>query len=154
MLRISKLADYGLMLISEMARTPQAIHNAKDLAAITHLAIPTVSKILKALTQASLLVSVRGAQGGYRLRHNPKDIPITHVISSIDGNFGLTECSQHKGQCSLEAYCSVTHNWQVINQAVKTTLDRISVADMAQPILPMPTLNVDKNKTIGDPHHD
>ena len=134
MLRISKLADYGLMLMSNIAREWKVIHNARDLATQTHLTLPTVSKLLKALTQAGLLTSVRGSKGGYSLQHAPKDIAVTTIISSIDGNFGLTECSSHAGSCSLESCCSVRNNWQIINHAIKATLDQISLADMAHPI--------------------
>ena len=140
MLRISKLADYSLMIMSEIARHSDQIHNARDLATRTHLALPTVSKILKALVRAGLLLSERGSKGGYKLQQAPQDIAITHIISSIDGNFGLTECSRHAGRCSLETYCALRNNWRRVNQAIKATLDNISLADMAHPLGSIPPL--------------
>lgn len=60
MLRISKLADYGTVVMVYLAKHPQDLCNARDIAVHTHLSVPTVSKILKRLAGAGLLASVRG----------------------------------------------------------------------------------------------
>ena len=70
MLRISKLADYGTVVMVYLAKHAQELCNARDIALHTHLAVPTVSKILKRLTGAGLLTSVRGVAGGYRLQRS------------------------------------------------------------------------------------
>jgi DNA-binding IscR family transcriptional regulator len=66
MIRLSKLADYGIVLLSYMAGDTSTVHTARDLAEASSLRLPTVSKILKALARSELLVSHRGANGGYR----------------------------------------------------------------------------------------
>ena len=47
MLRLSKLTDYGTVVLAHMAREPAAVYAAADVAAATRLAVPTVSKLLK-----------------------------------------------------------------------------------------------------------
>ena len=66
MLRISKLADYGTVIMVYLAKHPQQLCNARDIALHTHLTVPTVSKLLKRLTAAGLVRSVGGVAGGYR----------------------------------------------------------------------------------------
>jgi DNA-binding IscR family transcriptional regulator len=65
MIRLGKLSDYGLVLMTYMARNhDRSLHTARDLAAESRLALPTVSKLLKELVQGGLLVSQRGIKGG------------------------------------------------------------------------------------------
>ena len=55
MLRIGKLTDYAMLILSQMAKDPHSILSATFLAEALHLSVPTVSKILKMLSDASLL---------------------------------------------------------------------------------------------------
>jgi len=93
MLRLSKLTDYGMVVMTALARAPQGLRNAADLADETHIGAPTVSKLLKRLGRAGLVESERGAQGGYRLARAPSKIDVAEVIAAIEGPIGLTECS-------------------------------------------------------------
>ena len=75
MIRLSKLTDYGLVLMTHMAQnTDRSLHTARDLAVESRLPLPTVSRLLKELLQSGLLVSQRGIKGGYSLARNPREI--------------------------------------------------------------------------------
>ena len=131
MLRLSKLTDYGMVVMTALARAPQGLRNAADLADETHIGAPTVSKLLKRLGRAGLVESERGAQGGYRLARAPSKIDVAEVIAAIEGPIGLTECSVHSGRCGIQSSCMLRSNWQVINHAVRGALADISLAQMA-----------------------
>ena len=108
MIRLSRITDYGIVLMAHLAACPQgAPHNARELAAETRLPLPVVSKVLKALARAGLLVSQRGAKGGYALSRAADGITVPQMISALEGPIGLTECSQHPGACPQEAGCHV-----------------------------------------------
>lgn len=134
MLRLSKMTDYGTVVMTALARQPDALRNASDIAEETRIAIPTVSKILKTLAHSGLVDSVRGAHGGYRLARLPKDIPMSEVISVLEGPIAMTECAIHDGKCGIEAACDVRGNWQLLNQAILSALHTVSLADMVQPL--------------------
>jgi FeS assembly SUF system regulator len=134
MLRISKITDYGSLLMSQMARQPGRIHSASELAILLSLGTPTVSKILKALTRHGLLVAVRGLHGGYLLSRPPESISIADIIDALEEQpFGLTQCSAATGRCERESDCSVRVSWHTINRIVRRALEDVSVASMAQP---------------------
>ena len=84
MLRLSKLTDYATVILSFMARDNAQMHAAMEIAAITGIALPTVSKILKLLVNAKILISTRGAKGGYELARTPTEISIAAVISALE----------------------------------------------------------------------
>jgi FeS assembly SUF system regulator len=131
---MSKLADYGTVVMTSMARAPDRIHSAANLAAQTELALPTVTKVLKTLARQRLLESVRGAKGGYLLARSPREISLAQVISAMEGPIGVTECGSAPGLCLQESGCAVRTNWQRINRMVLQALDRITLEQMAQPI--------------------
>ena len=134
MLRVSKLADYGTVVMASMAREPQRVHSAAEVAVRIGLAAPTVSKILKTLARRGLVTSSRGAKGGYRLRCDPAQISVAQIIDAMDGPIGMTECSITPGMCSQEAACTVRANWQTINHIVLDALQRVTLEQMTRPI--------------------
>ncbi|KTC81674.1 SUF system Fe-S cluster assembly regulator [Legionella brunensis] len=135
MLRISKLADYGTVVMVYLAKHSQALCNARDIALHTHLTVPTVSKILKRLTAAKLLTSVRGVAGGYRLQRSASEISVAQIIYALDEQRGLTECSLQPNECSLQGVCHIQGNWRLISQAIETALDSVSLEMLAKPTL-------------------
>lgn len=133
MLRISKLADYGTVVMVFLAKHPDLLSNARDIAVQTHLALPTVSKLLKKLTQAELLVSVRGVSGGYRLARDTNTISVTDIIYALEPSRGLTECSVHDEDCALQGVCHVKGNWQLISKAIESALNQVCLDVLAKP---------------------
>jgi FeS assembly SUF system regulator len=136
MIRMSKLADYGLVLMTQFLRYEQGGQSlsARQLAKQTGLPLPMVSKVLKALTREGLLVSHRGASGGYSLSKDPEQISVGQVLSAVEGPIAMTECLEQSGGCRQEPVCPVRTNWERINVALRDVLDAISLADMVEPL--------------------
>jgi FeS assembly SUF system regulator len=142
MLRMSKLTDYGTLVLSELAANPAEPSSAGVVAGRTHLALPTVSKLLKALTRSGLVVSTRGSQGGYALARPPEQITAAEIIDALEGPVAITECSAHSGTCDLEAYCHVGGAWQRINISIREALQEVTLADLQRERRPMPVPNL------------
>jgi FeS assembly SUF system regulator len=126
MLRLSKLTDYATVILSHIAKENGQTHSAMGVAEATGIALPTVSKVLKILVNAKVLVSTRGIKGGYALARAPENISVADVISALEGPIALTECSiSHEG-------CEQA--WGLINQAIQHALEAVTLADMIKPI--------------------
>ena len=134
MLKMSKMADYGTVILTTMVRVPERIQSAAEIAALIRVPVPTVSKILKILTREGLVVSLRGAKGGYMLSRQPSQISISQIIQAMDGPIGMTECSITPGLCTQESDCPVRANWQRVNRVVLQALDQVSLEQMIQPV--------------------
>jgi FeS assembly SUF system regulator len=142
MLRVTKLADYGIIIMTSFASRGDKAYNARDIAALTRLPQPVVSKVLKSLAKAGLLASQRGTKGGYSLAHPPQSITIASVIRALEGPIAVTECNdQIHGDCELEIRCPVRTNWHLINQAIFEALERITLSEMTRE-LPQPLVNL------------
>lgn len=129
MMRISKLADYGTLIMSYLAAEPGA-HTARDIAARTHIALPTASKLLKLLAHHGLLLSQRGAKGGYSLAFAAESISVGQIVRALDGGVALTECAQGSGLCPVESYCNIRHNWRSITSLIHEILEKVSLAQL------------------------
>jgi len=133
MLRVSKLTDYATVVMTCLAIAGDGVLSAQALSERAHLEVPTVSKLLKQLAQAELVVSTRGNLGGYRLARAPAQITIAEIVTAMEGPIGMTECSAQAGLCGHEPHCGVRVNWQRISQAIATALESVTLADMLKP---------------------
>ena len=133
MLRVSKLADYSTLAICYLALDPGGGRTAREIAAAIRVAAPTVCKILKILARKELLISLRGAGGGYRLALRPDQISVARVIEAVEGPFAFTECSGTPCHCIQEPNCPIGSNWQRINRDVRKVFESVTLADMVRP---------------------
>lgn len=149
MLRISKLTDYGTVVMVALAKRVPDMCSARDIAELTHLALPTVSKLLKRLAAAGLLVSTRGTTGGYQLQRPASQISVAAVIYALDEQRGLTECSTQHNACSLHRVCHIQNNWRAISSAIESALESVSLETLAMPELPSASLERVKQLATG-----
>ena len=150
------MADYGVIIMVQLARSERIRTTATELAEQTGLPFPTVSKISKQLATAGLLDSHRGAAGGYGLARAPAEISVARIIAALDGPIALTECMTPEGTiCEIEALCPTRTNWRQINDALVVALESVSLAEMARPSYrdlarrPMPPAVAAESPTIG-----
>ncbi|MFT5441408.1 MAG: FeS assembly SUF system regulator [Myxococcota bacterium] len=146
MFRLSKITDYGILLLAHMAssdgsgdgdsksndRATGKLHTARELAESVDLPLPVVSKVLKSLARQGTIESHRGAKGGYSLRADATEITVAEMIAVLEGPVAMTECAASSGLCLHEDSCSVRDPWQVINRVVKDALSQITLADLVQ----------------------
>jgi FeS assembly SUF system regulator len=134
MFRLSRLTDYAVVVMTQLARTPGTVVTATELAEQVGLPAPTTAKVLKLLARHKLVSSQRGVSGGYAASRGADAITLTEVITAIDGPVALTACVDGVvGQCTVEDVCPVRGRWDRVNLAIKTALDEISLADMSAP---------------------
>jgi FeS assembly SUF system regulator len=133
MIRIGKLTDYAMLILTQLARDPLALLSASVVADVLHLPAPTVSKILKMISDAELVTSVRGSEGGYRLAKPAQQITVMEVIAAMEGDLALTECCEFTGLCAIDHVCTMRENWRKINGMVQALLAGFTILDMIDP---------------------
>ncbi|MDP6709268.1 MAG: Rrf2 family transcriptional regulator, partial [Alphaproteobacteria bacterium] len=133
----------GVVLMARLARegdrsrSADSVLTAGQLSSESGVPLPTVAKILKQLTAAGLVVSQRGAGGGYALSRSAEAITAADIIGVLEGPVLLTACVDGSGdECGVEALCPMRGNWNKVNEAVRHALEEVSLADMAAPVLP------------------
>lgn len=133
MLKLSKLSDYAIVILQYLAMR-QGLANVQEISQTLKLPVPTVSKLLKILNKKQLTESIRGVQGGYRLKQAATQITLAQIIHAVEGQLALTECSLAQGLCEHDPFCMMRENWRVINQILTATLGQLSLMDLSQPL--------------------
>ncbi len=135
MFRLNKLTDYGVVLMTYIASTPEpSLHTARELAGGTQLPLATVGKVLRGLLDHHLVTSHRGMKGGYALARQAREISVADIIGAFEGPIGFTECNTTPGCCDLEPSCTVRFNSRVIGKALQHALEGIRLSDLTKPM--------------------
>jgi FeS assembly SUF system regulator len=133
MIKLNRETDYGVGILALMARDPDARYSAAALAESRGLPQPIVSKILKHLARSDLVVSYRGAKGGYGLARTPGEISIAEVITVLEGPIALTDCIEDgRSACQYGSQCNISNVWSRINDVVLQALSEITLAETAE----------------------
>jgi len=131
MLRMGKLTDYATVVLASLAQEPALMLAAAELAERTRLSRPTVSKVLKGLQRAGLVISSLGAQGGYRLARSSEQITAAQILDVFEGPIAITECSGASSQCGIERLCRVGGVWQRVNAGIRRALEDVTLHQLA-----------------------
>lgn len=133
MLRLSKKADYALIAMRHLAVQQAAgtSSSAREMAYAYDIPLELLAKVLQRLVRSSLLRSVQGTRGGYRLARAAEMISVADVIQAVDGPVMVTACSPEDHRCEQFSRCSVRDPlWKVRNRIVDA-LSTVSIAELA-----------------------
>ncbi|HEX8938530.1 MAG TPA: Rrf2 family transcriptional regulator, partial [Candidatus Limnocylindrales bacterium] len=99
------------------------------------------------LRDAGLVVSTRGARGGYELARPPETIPMGEILRALEGPIAPMICAsvdpEHATTCDRTGRCTVNVLWVRVRDAISGALDSMTLADLVPPIpagLPVPAL--------------
>ena len=130
MFKVNKMTDYATVVLIAIARSDE-VQSSHRLATQTGIPLPTVSKLMKALSRAGLVASHRGAAGGYVLGRPALEISVADVIQAVEGPIALTACADTSDeQCNIQTLCPVQGKWNRVNTAVRSALSEVTLADM------------------------
>ena len=134
MFKVSKLTDYGVLVLSKLALDPNVAKNSTQLAVETGLGQPTAAKLLKMLSTTKIVASQRGCNGGYKLAKDANDINLHEIISSIEGNISVTECALVKAHemtcCNVANACTLRSSWNSLNTYFHKITEHITLRDL------------------------
>ena len=131
-IKLSRMADYAVTLMTVFAACEGQQQTVSCLAAKTGLSEATVSQILKKLTRHKLLTSCRGVNGGYSLAMGAETITMAHVVEAMDGPISLTRCLNQQNDCCYSGTCGTKTSWAKVNTAVRDALNAMTLKDICQ----------------------
>lgn len=131
MLKLSRMIDYGVVILSQMTNQRDGLTTAPELAEATGLPAPMVSKVLKSLARSDLVTSHRGVRGGYTLSRGPQDISVAAIVEALEGPVALTACVEASdSHCRVESLCPIRGGWEKVNDAIRDALEAVSLSDL------------------------
>jgi Rrf2 family protein len=133
-MRLTHLADYAVVLMTAAARRPVAARlSATELSAETGVPLPTAQKLMGLLATSGLLISVRGAGGGFTLSRPAGEISLADIVEAVEGPIALTMCSDSNNhECILDAHCRVKPHIGIVGNAVRGALGAVRLTELAR----------------------
>jgi Rrf2 family cysteine metabolism transcriptional repressor len=134
-LAFSTKGEYGVRLMVQLGRRfGSGPASLTEIAASEELPRPYLEQLAIALRDAGLVVSTRGARGGYELARPPAEIPMAEVLRALEGPIAPMVCASeepdHLPGCDRTSRCTVNLLWVRIRDAIAETLDAITLADL------------------------
>lgn len=132
-MRVSAKELYGLRAMGEFARHfGQGPLSLAEIAKSQGISQAYLEQIAIDLRRAGLLVSTRGAQGGYALSRSPEMVTAGDVIRALEGSILPVQCmvEERCAPCAYEEGCTARSIWQRVRDRLVETLDSITLADL------------------------
>ncbi len=139
----STKGEYGVRLMVELAHHyGEGPMSLADVADHEDLPRPYLEQLVVSLREADLVISHRGARGGYTLARPPAEIRMGDVLRALEGPIVPMVCAAHdretSGQCGRTTFCTVNTLWVRVRDAITDAVDSLTLADLAHPLVPAP----------------
>ncbi len=127
----SQAGRYALRIMAIVASQPEgALLRAKDLTESTRVPAAYLSKVLRRLTEAGLLLSKKGHHGGFRLARNPGDIRLKDVLEAVNTQPDADSCVFGWGACNPDNPCPLHPLWSTLSAAVIDWTESSTLAEV------------------------
>ncbi|MDZ4745628.1 MAG: Rrf2 family transcriptional regulator [bacterium] len=136
MVKLSKRIEYALLAVQEMARQPETIVSAKDIADRFDISFTLLAKVLQQLVHAGYVRSYHGVHGGYELAVASDRLSVADVIVAVDGRkSALVECQDQDNEhtCSTHGTCTIREPLAVLQERIMLAFTSMTVQELAQP---------------------
>lgn len=127
-MKISTRGRYGLRILIDLAKNqtekPRMIG---EICKSQSLSRKYIGRLIIPLCKAGLIVSKRGAHGGYFLKADPKDITLLQVIEIMEGSISLVPCIACPRRCKRVKSCAAHEVWSKTNEQVRNVFSSITL---------------------------
>ena len=129
---ISKTAEYAIRAMSAIATLPEGIKiRSSDLGRATGIPAPYLSKILRRLVLAELLVSQKGQGGGFSLSGPAAEISFIAILNAVDAFPTDGRCAFGWGNCDQLLPCPLHGAWSRLSQQIRAWANDTNLAEVA-----------------------
>jgi Rrf2 family iron-sulfur cluster assembly transcriptional regulator len=129
---ISQTAEYAIRAMSAIATLPEGIKiRSTDLGQGTGIPAPYLSKILRRLVLAGLLVSQKGQGGGFSLARAAGQISFIDILNAVDAFPSDGRCAFGWGNCDQLSPCPLHNSWSRLNNQLRDWATDTNLAEVA-----------------------
>ena len=134
-MKLSTKGRYGLRAMIDLAAlSEKEAVSLNSVADRQHISEGYLEQLMAKLKKADLVVSTRGATGGYRLAREPEEISVGDVLRALEGSLKAVECpgdSEEKtDECQESEFCVARYVWQRMNESITRTVNEIKLSDL------------------------
>lgn len=132
-MKLSTKGRYGVKAMVDLAihygEEPSSI---KSISERQHISEYYLEQLFSPLRKANLIKSIRGAQGGYILSREPKDINVADIMTVLEGPIEISECIEENNEtlCNNIECCATRLLWSRIKKSLDSVMESTTLQDM------------------------
>lgn len=137
-MKISTKGIYALEIVTDLALHSDREHleSLKHIAGRRKLSEKYLERIVKALKDAGIVQSVRGAQGGYCLAGEPDGITVKEILCAVEGELAPVECLTKATDCGIPCgVCPTRGTWEKLWETIVEVTEEVTVEDIIRRIV-------------------
>lgn len=140
-MKLSTKGRYGLRAMIDLADySEQEAVSISNISERQSISVSYLEQLMAKLKKAGLVKSIRGAQGGYVLARDAKDISVGDILRALEGDLYPVDCAavtggqdgSGDGTCSGQDYCVTKYVWQRINDSIQNAVDSIWLSELVE----------------------
>ncbi len=128
-MKISTKGRYALRVMAEFALHDGEVLSLKSVAESQGISLKYLEQIVQMLVKNNLLLSFRGASGGYKLAKRPDEITVATILSATEGSLLVVDCMDQQS-CGKNCHCRVRKCWDRLNDLINNYLHNVSLAEL------------------------
>ena len=130
-MKLSTKGRYGLKAMFQLAiYKNEGPVSLKTIASKQNISEQYLEQIFSSLKKSGLVKSVRGAQGGYLLVKEPKDITVGDILIVLEGPVSLSDCVLDEDVCENSGKCVTKVVWEKMKKGIEDVINSITLQDM------------------------
>lgn len=132
-MRISTKGIYALEIITDMAMHSEgdSLESLNSIAGRRGLSEKYLERIVKGMKEKKLVVSVRGARGGYCLAREAAQITAKEVLVAVEGELAPVACLTKETDCGVECdLCPTRGIWSEIWEGILGAAEEVTIQDI------------------------
>ena len=132
-MRVSTKGRYALRMMIEFGLNPDQCTKISQVAARQGISDKYLEQIISSLNKAGYVKSIRGPQGGYKLARDPESYTVGMILRLTEGSLAPVACLDDEvNTCDRQETCATLKLWQMLDEAIKGVVDRVTLADLVE----------------------
>ncbi|MFZ2189739.1 MAG: Rrf2 family transcriptional regulator [Candidatus Magasanikiibacteriota bacterium] len=131
MLQFTKEVDYGIQLISALTKLKgDDLLSLRNFSKDAKISFLFLQRIAKKLREAKIVKSTKGAQGGYQLDKEFKNLTIKNIVEALEGEYAVTNCLKKGCHCPKEGKCDSQKVFKAVNERLVKYLSELRLSEV------------------------
>lgn len=126
--------DYAIRALVHLAANADDVMSAAEIAEKQEIPIDYLQKILRKFVRRGIVDSQRGAQGGFSLAKEPRQVTVREVVETMQGKLAVNKCFFDKDGCSRAPHCPLKQNWLEVQIKIEDFLGGITLDDLVNQV--------------------
>lgn len=131
-MKISTRGIYAIEAMIDLAKhSNKGVESLKNIAERRQLSEKYLEQIIRALRKKELVISIRGAGGGYQLSRQPREITVLQILEAVEKTLIPMECLVDNSDCGIKAKtCAARVFWNQLWSVIKDVIGHVNLQDL------------------------